>query len=81
MDKKVLILIIIVGSLFILTVIAATILTGKTGVNPLTAPAPVKMPAVEKAQEEASPAKGNAESIPVDTEKEFEPTLKGDLLN
>ncbi len=81
MDKKILILIILVGSLFIMTVIAAMILTGRTGVNPVTVPAPVKIPAVEKAQEEASPAKGNAESIPADIEKESEPPVKGNLLN
>jgi hypothetical protein len=81
MDKKVFILIIVVAGLFILTVIAAMILTGKTGVNLVNAPAPVKMPALEKTRGEVSPAAGNAESIPVGIEKESEPTLKGDLLN
>ena len=81
MNRRLVILIIVISCLFIMTVIAVVILTGKTEIKSFTAPAQFKRPVIEKSIEEERPAAGNAENVSAGSEKEFEPPVKGALLN
>lgn len=81
MNRRLVILIIVISCLFIMTVITVVILTGKTEIKSFTVPAQLKRPVIEKSLEEERPAAGKAENVPAGSEKEFEPPIKGELLN
>ncbi len=81
MNKKILISIILIACLFIVTVIVAVIFTGRPESKAPVASFQPKKPANVITESGEGPVAGLTESVPGENEKEFEPPIKGPLLN
>jgi len=80
MNKKIITLIIIIGGLFLITAIAV-IISGKSETGSSVIPAQIKKPVIGKSEGEKKPVPASAEVVSGDSGKEYEPPIKGALLN